>query len=133
MKRREFLILAGAAVVTGCRSADETLNSAESRPARVINAGPVGHYLADGVYAGFRDQGFFVVRQGEKLFALSAICTHRKCKLKAESNRSFYCPCHGSTFDPGGHVTQGPARRDLPLFAISVDPNGQVLVTVPAV
>jgi Rieske Fe-S protein len=99
---------------------------------RVVNAGPVGDYAADWVYSQFRDEGFFVVRNGEKLFALSAICTHRKCKLIAESDRSFYCKCHGSTFSPDGRVTEGPARRDLPVLPASVDEHGQLLVKVAA-
>lgn len=97
-----------------------------------MNTGPVSNYATDGVYAAFRSQGFFLVRQGEKLFALSAICTHRKCKLDAEGDRSFYCPCHGSTFNPDGEVTHGPARRNLPMLAASVSESGLLLVTVPA-
>ena len=80
----------------------------------------------------YRDLGFFIVRRGATLFALSAICTHRKCKLTAELDRSFYCNCHGSTFDPAGHVTQGPARRDLPVLTTVTDERGQLLVTIPA-
>lgn len=131
INRREFLILAGAAVVTGCQSLNENGRSTATRTERTVNAGPVGNFAADGVYNAFRDQGFFIVRQGEKLFALSAICTHKKCKLNAEPKRSFYCPCHGSTFDPGGHVTHGPARRDLPVLAAFVNENGQLMITVP--
>ena len=132
MTRREFLILTAATVVTGCQTGNDSgLSTATSRE-RVVNAGPVSNYTADGMYAAYRNQGFFVIRQGEKLFALSAICTHKKCKLNAEPNRSFYCPCHGSTFDPSGHVTQGPARRDLPVLPTSVSESGQLLVTVPA-
>jgi len=97
-----------------------------------VNAGPVGNYATDGVYSAFRNQGFFIVRRGEKLFALSAICTHRKCKLDPEPDRSFHCPCHGSTFDANGHVTGGPAPRDLPVLATSINGSGQMLVTVSA-
>ena len=95
-----------------------------------VNAGPAGSYAAEGVYTAFRDQGFFIIRQGEKLFALSAICTHKKCKLNAEPDRSFYCPCHGSTFDPGGRVTEGPAERDLPVLDTATNETGQLVVSV---
>ena len=95
-----------------------------------MDAGPAGNYAADGVYGNFRDQGFFVIRKGGKLFALSAICTHRKCKLIGKSDRSFYCKCHGSTFDPGGKVTLGPAKRNLPMLPVFVNEKGQLLVTV---
>jgi cytochrome b6-f complex iron-sulfur subunit len=98
----------------------------------VVNAGPIINYGTDGLYVRFRDQGFFVIRKGEQLFALSSICTHRTCKLDAEPDRSFFCPCHGSTFDPDGKVTEGPARRDLPTLSSVTTENGQLLVTVPA-
>ena len=130
INRREFLVLT-AAFVAGCGTA-ENAGVFPARKERVVNAGPVTHYTADGVYAAFRSRGFFIVRRGEKLLALSAICTHRRCKLDVERDRSFYCPCHGSAFDPGGHVTQGPARRDLPILLTSVNENGELLVTVPA-
>ena len=129
INRRQFLILTAATVATGCHALDDN-GSITTHKERVVDAGPAGNYAADGVYAGFRDQGFFVIRNGEKLIALSAICTHRKCRLFAEPNRSFYCKCHGSTFDPAGKVTSGPAKRDLPILPVFVNEKGQLLVTV---
>ena len=126
LNRRQFLILT-VGLAAGCRSAVE-----ENHAERLVNAGPAANYAADGVYGRYRDLGVFVVRKGDKLFALSAICTHRRCKIKAEADRTFYCPCHGSTFDSDGHVTTGPAKRDLPVFMTSVDERGNLLVTVPA-
>ena len=132
INRRQFLVLTAAAVVaTGCNTVEDG-DSSTIRKERVVNAGPVGDYATDGVYGRFRDEGFFVIRKGEKLIALSAICTHRKCKLITEPDHSFYCKCHGSTFNPSGHVTQGPARRDLPVLPTSVDEHGQLLVRVSA-
>ena len=130
INRREFLILT-ATFVAGC-STPENAGVLSTSKERVVNAGPVNNYAADGVYAIFRSQGFFIIRHGEKLFALSAICTHKRCKLDVERDHSFYCPCHGSTFDPTGHVTQGPAKRDLPVFVTSVNENGQLLVGIPS-
>src|SRR5215471_12520515 len=95
-----------------------------------VDAGPASEYATEGVYGNFRDQGFFLVRKGARLEALSAFCTHRKCKLTAEPNRSFYCNCHGSTFEPDGKVTAGPAKRDLPILPTAVDGRGHLLVTV---
>jgi Rieske Fe-S protein len=129
MNRRQFLMLTAAVMATGCRTVDD-VSSTTAYTERVVDAGPVSNYAADGVYANFRDQGFFVIRNGEKLIVLSAICTHRKCKLFAEPNRSFYCKCHGSTFDPGGKVTSGPAKRDLPALPMFVNEEGRLLVTV---
>jgi len=54
-------------------------------------------------------------------------------RLTVERDRSFYCKCHGSTFDPDGHVTEGPARRDLPLLPAYTNEQGQLIVNIPAV
>lgn len=121
-----------AAAVAGCSTTPP--GAILSAPkTRLINAGPAANYAADGVYTRFRNQGFFVIRTGEKLFALSAICTHKKCRLTAEPDHSFNCPCHGSTFDAGGHVTEGPAKRDLPMLSTFIDETGNLLVKAPAV
>ena len=129
--RREFVIL-GCAAAAGC-----TGSAGENAPIRFrqvsIDAGPATEYAGDGVYDRFRDRGFFVIRRGTSLQVLSAICTHRACKLRAEPDRTFYCKCHGSTFDPGGHVTEGPARRNLPILPSSVEPDGHLWVHALAV
>jgi len=126
VNRRQFLLLT-AGFAAGCKAVDDGGVTAANEQ-RIVNAGPASNYINDGVYNNFRDQGFFIVRRGGKLFALSAICTHRNCKLTAAPAYSFYCKCHGSTFDPDGHVTLGPARRDLPIFSTTTDENGQLLV-----
>ncbi|MBV9491072.1 MAG: Rieske (2Fe-2S) protein [Verrucomicrobia bacterium] len=129
MNRRQFLALTAAAVTgPGLASGAQRSTSAE----RLVDAGPVSTYASEGVYDRFRDQGFFVVRRGKQLLALSAFCTHRKCKLAAERDHSFYCKCHGSTFDPEGKVTLGPARRDLPRLPVSVNDHAHLLVKVPS-
>ena len=129
INRREFLILTGA---TAACAATDCLALADSAGAgQIIDAGPVGNFATDGVYDSFRTMGFFVIRKGEKLVALSSFCTHRKTVLKAEPDCSFYCKRHGSTFDPSGHVTKGPAKRDLPALVSSVNAAGHLLVTVP--
>jgi Rieske Fe-S protein len=134
ISRRQFFLLAAGALLTACQvMADEHAHggSATNRHERVINAGPVSKYAADGLYDSFRDQGFFLVRKGEKLVALSSYCTHRKCKLEAESDRTFNCPCHGSTFDSNGKVTEGPAKRDLSTLPSFTNEAGELFVRVP--
>ena len=129
LNRREFLLLT-AGLAAGCQTEPEE-NHPVVRETQPVNAGPAGNYLRDGVYGAFRNQGFFLVRQGGQLFALSAYCTHRHCKLNARPDHSFSCPCHGSTFDAGGHVTEGPARRDLPVLAVTTNAAGELVVSVP--
>lgn len=42
------------------------------------------------------------------------ICTHMGCRLhRNEAEKSWDCPCHGSRFDSGGRVLNGPALKDL--------------------
>ena len=128
LNRREFLLLT-AGLVAGCETMNDNGTTTVHMP-RIINAGAASDFAKDGVYNNFRDQGFFVIRRGDQLFALSAICTHRKCKLNAQQNHSFLCPCHGSTFDASGHVTEGPAKRDLPILPSYTNEQGQLTVSV---
>jgi Rieske Fe-S protein len=130
MNRRGFIaLIVGARVAAGCKAL-ASANSPASHAERVVDAGPVNRYAANRVDGGFREQGFFLVRKDGKLVALSSFCTHRHCKLTAESDSSFYCSCHGSTFDPNGKVTEGPAKRDLPMFATLTNQKGELLVKV---
>jgi Rieske Fe-S protein len=126
MNRREFVILT-CGLAAGCAA-----QPPENAPVRLrevaIDAGPASDYAADGVYDRFRKSGFFVIRHGQDLKAISAICTHRACALAAEPDHSFYCKCHGSTFDPNGKVTEGPAIHDLPLLPTSIDEQGHLLI-----
>ena len=127
LNRREFLILSGT-FVAGCAVGADTNSIAKQE--RAFNVGAIDDYSADGVYSKFRDRGFFIVRKGENLFALSAICTHKNCKLIAETDRTFYCKCHGSTFDPNGKVTHGPAKKDLPKFSTMTNDKGELVVKI---
>jgi Rieske Fe-S protein len=128
--RRGFLLLAASAMVAAsCETVAPGGNPATGN-VHVTDAGPALAYHADGVYSQYRDLGFFVVSRGGKLTAMTSICTHRRCKLEAEPDHSFSCPCHGSTFDATGHVTEGPATRDLPVFATAIDGRGHLMVSV---
>ncbi|MBC9729854.1 FAD-dependent oxidoreductase [Streptomyces sp. TRM68367] len=49
-----------------------------------------------------------------QLHAVSACCTHLGCLVAFNrTERAWECPCHGSRFDPDGHVLQGPAVYPL--------------------
>lgn len=58
----------------------------------------------------------------------SVICTHLGCpvKLYEQQTHHLFCPCHQSTFDAANSakVLFGPAARNLPQLAISVDDEG---------
>jgi Rieske Fe-S protein len=132
IKRRDFILLGFvAAAGAGCQGIGGGASSTDAGHGKTIDAGPGAYYSKDGVYTDFCSLGFFIVRRGDKLEALSSICTHRKCKLTAEPDHSFYCECHGSTFNPDGKVTEGPARRDLPILTTFTNDIGHLMVTVP--
>ncbi len=56
-----------------------------------------------------------VYRNGAgELSALSPVCTHLGCLVHWNTTqKSWDCPCHGSRFDPMGHVLNGPAVTPL--------------------
>ncbi len=66
-----------------------------------------------------------IVREGNKVAAISTTCTHLGCII-GKSETGFACPCHGSRFDQDGNVTGGPAPRPLPWFKVSLAPNGEL-------
>ena len=68
-----------------------------------------------------------IVREGNKMAAISTTCTHLGCSVSI-SDTGFACPCHGSRYDQDGAVTGGPAPKALPWFKVSVAPNGEVEV-----
>ena len=127
LNRREFVVLTSG-LAAGCAVEGGGADSPATLVAVPVDAGPAADYTADGVYDRFKRQGFFVVRQGGRLFALSSNCTHRRCPIKAEPDRSFYCKCHGSTFSPEGHVKEGPATRDLPVLPSAINGQGRLIV-----
>lgn len=144
LSRRQFTAL-GVAAVSCCAAAsdahadDAAAGVADAagpdkagRPAtEVFDSGPLSNYGADGVYDGFRGDGFFLVRRDGEVIALSSVCTHKGCKVRAQADRSYLCKCHGSRFDPEGKVLKGPAKRELPRLKVALDERRHVLVRLP--
>jgi hypothetical protein len=68
-----------------------------------------------------------VKRTGTATFAaFSRLCTHIGYPLRL-SGSGFFCDNHNSEFDNNGHVTVGPATRDLTKLATSYDPATDTL------
>jgi cytochrome b6-f complex iron-sulfur subunit len=91
------------------------------------------------------DQRLFVFREGNTFHAISAVCTHLGCTVRAEAlaqpetatvggaplrlTHRFMCPCHGSRYSGDGGNVAGPAPRPLAWFHLSVAPDdGQLVV-----
>jgi Rieske Fe-S protein len=68
----------------------------------------------DGAVVRIDGRAVAVSRQGDRLCAVSPVCTHLGCHVAwNRAERSWDCPCHGSRFDAQGSVIHGPATRDL--------------------
>jgi menaquinol-cytochrome c reductase iron-sulfur subunit len=91
------------------------------------------------------DQRLFVFREGNVYHAVSAVCTHLGCTVRAEAlsqpetkqvggaplrlTHRFLCPCHGSKYEGDGNNVSGPAPKPLAWFHLSVSPDdGQLVV-----
>ena len=91
------------------------------------------------------EQRLFVFREGKVFHAVSAVCTHLGCTVRAEAlpqpetvdvegaalrlTHRFACPCHGSKYTGDGKVVSGPAPRPLAWFHLSLSPDdGQLVV-----
>ena len=126
INRRQFIV-ASAVFAAGC-----AVNKQPEFKAAAIDAGPAGNFEKDGVYSDLRDQGVMIVRSGPNLLALSSICTHRGCKVKAQDDQGFKCPCHGSQYDLTGKVIHGPATLNLPQLPTSVNASGHLIIQATA-
>ena len=115
---------AGLAVVGGLASCQQT-GSPPSGPVSGgnVSALQVGELLVmSNVAVGLDSQG---------VYAMSAICTHAGCFLDDGAKTiaaGLDCPCHGSTFDGNGAVTNGPARDPLQHYLVTIAADGSITV-----
>ena len=61
--------------------------------------------------------------------AMTAICTHQGCVISGYSSSLFVCPCHGSQYNTGGSVVQGPAVGALARYATQFT-NGALTIAL---
>ena len=74
-------------------------------------------------------QRFFVVRERDRVHALSARCTHLGCTVNWFGDlRIFKCPCHGSEYHSNGVNFAGPAPRPLDRFRIELNLDNVLVV-----
>lgn len=68
----------------------------------------------------------WLVKHGDKVLALSAVCPHLGCSINATEG-AFACPCHTSAFDADGKRKSGPSPRDMDVLETKIE-DGVVAV-----
>jgi cytochrome b6-f complex iron-sulfur subunit len=132
-------IAAGVLAVLGVERVTRNESAPYTHPALVTDGkGSWQNVLAlsdlpDGVPTRFTSGAVegYVLRTGQGVRGLSAVCTHMGCLLNWSRFRTqFECPCHGATFDvngkPSGDYAPG-VLRPLPPVLVRVQ-DGQVQV-----
>ncbi len=99
-------------------------------PVQNFRAGMPDEYEPNQVSERFKDQyGVWIVRDDEKIYALSTVCTHLGCTPNwLPADAKFKCPCHGSGFYSTGINFEGPAPRPLERFKIYLSDDGGIIV-----
>jgi menaquinol-cytochrome c reductase iron-sulfur subunit len=147
--RREFLLIAGTgagaiALATQGAAALRALvpNVSYDAPTTVKVGAPADY--ADGLKF-LPDQRVFILREGDTFHAVSAVCTHLGCTVRAEAmprpetatvggqplrlTHQFSCPCHGSRYAGDGTNVAGPAPKPLAWHRLSIAADdGQLVV-----
>ena len=68
------------------------------------------------------------------VIAMYQKCPHLGCRVpQCNSSQWFECPCHGSQYNRVGEKKGGPAPRGMSHFAVTVAPNGDVVVDTSTV
>jgi cytochrome b6-f complex iron-sulfur subunit len=74
-------------------------------------------------------QRFFVLRERDRIYTLSARCAHLGCTVNWFGDlHIFKCPCHGSEYRSNGVNFAGPAPRPLDRLRIELNVDGQLVV-----
>jgi Rieske Fe-S protein len=115
---------AGLVVVGGLASCQQT----GSPPTGPVSGGNVAALQVGGLLL---MSNIAVGLDGQGVYAMSAICTHAGCFLDDGAKTiaaGLDCPCHGSTFDGNGAVTNGPARDPLQHYLVTIAADGSITV-----
>lgn len=147
--RRDFLLKigAGAGVAAITVQAGASLRSLVPNVSydapTTVKLGPPSDF-PDGLKF-LPDERVLVFREGNTFHAISAVCTHLGCTVRAEALASpqsvdaggapirlthrFLCPCHGSEYKGDGTNVAGPAPKPLAWYRLLLAPDdGQLVI-----
>lgn len=138
MSRRNFVLsLAVCAAACACGAAVDDASAAPApappsggagAAAGGLDVGPVDE-IKDGISDKFlHSNKIAIVRNEGKIYACTAVCTHKRALLGVKDGKSFACSKHGSTFSIQGTVTKGPADASLVRYAIKKNDAGHLIV-----
>ncbi len=138
MPRRKFLInlaLAWATFAAAVGGAVTVLSAffiprVDFTKVDIFKVGAPDNFPKNTVDESFKaSQGVWMVNDGQKIFAISIVCTHLGCTPNWMPNESkFKCPCHGSGFTLQGVNFEGPAPVPLRRYEVSLADDGQIVV-----
>lgn len=89
-----------------------------------IDVGPASTFVSQ-MPVFFSSGIFFVVRDANGLYAVSATCTHEGGTINVMGS-DYVCPRHGAQFAFDGNVLAGPAVLPLPHYEMCMLANGNV-------
>lgn len=135
MSRRDLMLIAGWGSLGFVTLAGGPLAFARFMAPNVlevedpkVRCGPLSQYVAlapgevNEDFKPVKPSGFWIIRQEDRIAALSIICTHLGCIPSwLPNDRKFKCPCHGSGFKQNGTNFEGPAPRPLERFKIYLE------------
>ena len=146
--RREFLVKLGtgagavALATQGAASLRSLIPDVSYDAPTTVKLGVIADF-PDGLKF-LADERLYVFRDGNTFHAVSAVCTHLGCTVRAEAlprpetadvggqplrlTHKFSCPCHGSHYRGDGTNVSGPAPKPLAWYRLSVSPDDQQLV-----
>lgn len=110
-------------------TAPGSVESGQGGTSQVVDLGPGKDLLASlppgGDWQPVPGSRHWLRRDEAGLQAVTGICTHLGCTVKAE-DQGFTCPCHGSRYDASGQPTMGPATAPLDRPLLTLDSRGHV-------
>lgn len=75
----------------------------------------------------YKEDKVILIRLGNRVIALSAICPHLGCLVKYREEGFIQCPCHDGRFDFSGNVIAGPPPRPLVSYPVRIAQDKIVL------